>query len=1036
MGLFSVPLDQPEFKLDPDFLLSFSAREPNWGPVGYVVYKRTYSRFQDPDRPGGAHRTVKPGESEEWWQTIARVVEGCYQIQQRHCAFNGVHWDEWKAQRSAQRMYELIFEFKFTPPGRGLWMMGTPYIRTHGSAALNNCAYVSTENIDTDFSEPFVFLMDMSMLGVGVGSDTRGAGIVKIGEPLRTTEGGHGDVIADSREGWIEAVKRTLDAYVGKARLPAKWNYSAIRPEGAPIRGFGGTAAGPEPLRRLLEVELPEILNPLIGKPITGAAIVDIFNVIGKCVVSGNVRRSAEILFGEPDDMEFLRLKDPEVAGERMVGENSWRWACVTGDTLVTTQHGMRPIESLVGREDLTTEVHGGRHAVGGVKQTGVKPVFEVRTAGGPTIKATTNHQFMTNEGWKRLDELEDGDRLVVAETAPGQVDTEAEDYQRGYLLGALIGDGSFTSTSTTGTPIARLLVHEGDEGSQSLIEYMEPIIHTLFDGRSDFDGFSGPHGVGRYHFVSRREFTAYAAEMGVVPGHKTVSDAILHNASRELQAGVLAGLFDADGWVIKDRKTWGLEQVDRSMLERVQQMLLRLGIPSRVGQVRAAGRRLFPQGRECDTQAVYRLVVAGYEAASRFVEVVAPRHARKLAEWQTVESPGFTRPFAGYAVTDVVACGEAPVYDANVPSVSAFAANGLHVHNSNNSVFATVGMDYSTCAEFTAKAGEPGYLWLDNIRDYGRMADAPDYKDQRAMGANPCVEQTLESYELCCLCETYPAHHDSFEEYEETLKYAYLYAKTVTLLPTHNPRTNRVMMRNRRIGLSQSGIIQNVAKLGWRTHFEWCDRGYHEVQRLDKVYSDWLAVPRSIKTTSVKPSGTVSKLSGATAGIHYPIAEHYILRIRFAKTSPMLKELEAAGYEVHDCVYNPATTRVVEFPVKEPHFYKPEDQVSMWEQLAAAAQMQKWWADNQVSCTIKFDGAHEGPQVASALALFDDQLKGISFLHHTHGYAQAPQEAISADEYARRIAQLEERRVAFAGKTHEATDAYCDGAVCEIPAK
>jgi hypothetical protein len=64
--------------------------------------------------------------------------------------------------------------------------------------------------------------------------------------------------------------------------------------------------------------------------------------------------------------------------------------------------------------------------------------------------------------------------------------------------------------------------------------------------------------------------------------------------------------------------------------------------------------------------------------------------------------------------------------------------------------------------------------------------------------GGNPCLEQTLESYELCCLVETFPAVHDSLTDYLDTLKCALLYAKTVTLGQTHWPRSNAVMLRNR----------------------------------------------------------------------------------------------------------------------------------------------------------------------------------------------------------------------------------------------
>ncbi len=106
--------------------------------------------------------------------------------------------------------------------------------------------------------------------------------------------------------------------------------------------------------------------------------------------------------------------------------------------------------------------------------------------------------------------------------------------------------------------------------------------------------------------------------------------------------------------------------------------------------------------------------------------------------------------------------------------------------------------MDYRGICDRIAKNGEPGVAWLDNMRRYSRMGDAPDNKDLKAGGGNPCLEQTLESFELCCLVETFPHNHSSLEDYLITLKYAMMYAKTVTLGPTHWPLTNRAMMKNR----------------------------------------------------------------------------------------------------------------------------------------------------------------------------------------------------------------------------------------------
>ena len=321
------------------------------------------------------------------------------------------------------------------------------------------------------------------------------------------------------------------------------------------------------------------------------------------------------------------------------------------------------------------------------------------------------------------------------------------------------------------------------------------------------------------------------------------------------------------------------------------------------------------------------------------------------------------------------------------------------HRWGSNNSFEAKVGMDYTWHAAQSAINGEPGYIWLDNARNYGRMKDGKRSDDLKVMGFNPCVEQQLEDAELCCLVETFPAKHDTYEDYVQTLEIAYMYGKTVTLINTHWPETNAIMLKNRRIGLSQSGVIQAFNKFGRRTMMQWCDKAYKHVGKLDKAYSDWLCVPRSVRMTSIKPSGTVSLLNGSTPGIHYPEDEYYIRRIRFAETSDILPTLEKAGYKIEKDSYSP-NTMCVEFPVHEPFFKKGKREITMWEQLEIAAQYQYYWADNSVSITVTFQ-EHEAEEIKDALEMYEARLKAVSFLKYQEtGYKQAPYEPITKEEY------------------------------------
>ena len=112
------------------------------------------------------------------------------------------------------KMYDKIFNFKFLPPGRGLWAMGTKLtddLKLY--AALNNCAFVSTNQADVDkFIGAFTFLMDSSMLGVGVGFDTKGSNKHKIHIPNKEIKDFY--EIPDTREGWVVSLRKLLESYL------------------------------------------------------------------------------------------------------------------------------------------------------------------------------------------------------------------------------------------------------------------------------------------------------------------------------------------------------------------------------------------------------------------------------------------------------------------------------------------------------------------------------------------------------------------------------------------------------------------------------------------------------------------------------------------------------------------------------------------------------------------------------------------------------------------------------------------------------
>lgn len=358
----------------------------------------------------------------------------------------------------------------------------------------------------------------------------------------------------------------------------------------------------------------------------------------------------------------------------------------------------------------------------------------------------------------------------------------------------------------------------------------------------------------------------------------------------------------------------------------------------------------------------------------------------------------------------------------------------------SNNSVIARVGGEYDHLMNLIADNGEPGLVYLDVCRAYGRTGDAPDYKDEKVVNVNPCAEIALEHAEKCNLSETFPFKHETLHDYLRTIKHAYMYNKAVTLLPTPWPETNEVINRNRRIGLSISGAVQFVENRGWNEFKHWLDTSYNEVLRRDVQYSSWLGIRESIKHTAIKPSGSVSLVAGCTPGVHWPKNRTYIRRMRFRQDSPLLTILSEAGYPVEPDVMDPQYTAVVELPVRGPDV-RTEEEVTLWEKMSLAALMQKHFTDNAVSCTISFQ-SHEKDQIAAALRAFEGQLKTASFLPIVEkgSYAQMPYEEITEEEYEARAAKIQPMnwKELYANKEALSGDAeaekFCTTDVCELP--
>lgn len=316
-------------RFSPEFLATYAGREPQWGPVGAITLVRTYLRFREDDN-----------RMESWTECVARCLEGNFNL------VGTVDTEE------MARAFDLMWNLYWLPAGRSLWISGTKFAEENGSS-LNNCWGISAhpqpyfEGGPKKCSMPFVLGQELLMLGGGIGFSATDAEVAKFPKVRRKVEliivcdpkhpnyleCGAQDIpprgvnhtyirVKDERRGWTDSSRVVIDSHWkhGNYDYTLVVDVSDIRPYGAAIRGFGGVACGPGPFTEMLR-SLNDLLNDRVGQKISAVDVVDMYNFIGKCIVAGNVRRSAELAGFSPENIPAREMKLDEAAMD------SHRWA-------------------------------------------------------------------------------------------------------------------------------------------------------------------------------------------------------------------------------------------------------------------------------------------------------------------------------------------------------------------------------------------------------------------------------------------------------------------------------------------------------------------------------------------------------------------------------------------------------------------------------------------------------------------------------------------------------------------------------------
>jgi ribonucleotide reductase alpha subunit len=1056
-----------------------------YGGFSDSVYYRTYSRLKE------------DGTKENFHDTIVRVVKGIVSIAKDWRVRHALEWDEDRWDNMAIRFGKAMLKMQLLPPGRGLWISGTEYSYKRGAVAFNNCGFCSLKE---GLVKCATWTIDSLACGCGIGFDTfekvdensikefdkfvipgcyECRHLRNIDEIIKLNCSCKKRIykIHDSREGWVKSVYLLLDSYF--TGIMTYFDYSDLRLEGVPIKGFGGHSSGPEPLRILHEriclfiecyidvnkncldayetiinmtkkhiliypenntTERPSLIYALselekMDKSISekktygsSRLICDIFNSIGICIVAGNVRRSSEISLGGATDIEFRNLKNHELNPERSI--ISWmsnNTVCLDKkeDFELLPEIAERIKDN--GEPGILNRLNGTRYGRFGRRHPIGREAEEDKGIGtNPCVTGDTLVQ--TSYGYRRVDQLVGKQFSAVVDgknywsTSKGFWLTGIKDvYEIELYNGLKIKLTSNHKLLTKKENITQWKEVKDIVHNEKIIltennDYKWNGIGTFEDGyfcgqlicdgkfkldcpqiclwiKSDVNPLSHlgyiilenyAKSLNTGHFFNgwrkdrvNNKYTKYILQ---TEKFKEVSDKfgiyptekkVPEFGSYDFTVGLLRGLFDVNGIVIYK--------------DYLSVILCNFNIE----KLESVQRLLFSLGiyssickyEQNEGNVKYELSCSGTSVKRFFNTVGFYEQDKQNKLYNAIQKHNkefYTKDYMS-GVYSLLYLGKEAVYDCTIPGPNCFSAGGILAHN--------------------------------------------------------CSEILLESFEYCNLAEIFPSKCNKLEELEEAAYLATIYTSTVSLLSTHWIYSNKVIAKNRRTGVSMSGIIEDIARSSNTLFIKKCRHLYKLIRLTNKSYADENGVPESIRCTTVKPSGTISQLAGVSSGIHHNTYKYCIRRVRMGANTKLVEILKKAGYPYETDLMAGEGTIIFSFPLHQGNARTAEE-VSVWEQASNLALMQREFADNSVSCTLYFNPVTEGPSLEHVLSHFAPVIKCLSALPHTEAgvYKQAPYEKITEEQYYEFSALI--KPINFTDLNEEAEGTRgCDGDTCDIKA-
>jgi ribonucleoside-diphosphate reductase alpha chain len=827
--------------------------------------------------------------------------------------------------------------------------------------------------------------------------------------------------VEDTMEGIFDSIKNA--ALIHKSGGGTGFSFSRLRAKGASVNTTGGVASGPisfmkvfnaatEAVKQggtrrganmgILRVDHPDIREFITckqdNKDITNfnisVAITEEFMVAagkgqlydlvdpktGKTVKQENAKEIFDLIVdnawnnGEPGIIFIDRLNKDNVTPE--LGQIESTNPCVTGDTWVLTKEGPRQAADILG-SNTQIALNGEFHPTTpeGFFKTGNKPVIKIITDRGYELKLTKDHlvriafessRFRTVEAWKAAGDLKPGDKIILSNNR-GLTWTGKDGYDKGYLLGLLLGDGTLKKEGGI------ISIWGSDEDAMALMKAAGDAAYTL-PHRSDFSGFQTTvegRGENRLRLAALRNL---AEEYGIHPGNKKITSAV-EETGYDFHRGFIRGMFDTDGTVTGSQEkglSVRLWQSDAGCLSVVQRMLHRMGIASTIYYNRKQSTlKAMPDGKggtkTYKTKPGHELVITNDNLFlfSELIGFSSTKKQKRLTEGLAAYKRALNRERFIAEVTEIAEQGEFDVYDVQIPGINAFDANGIYVHNCGEQPL----LPYEAC--------NLGSINLSIMTKAGGDAIEVDFDRLSRV-----VRKAVHFLDNVIDANLYPL-----------------------------PEIDEMTRGTRKIGLGVMGWSDLLCKLGIPynsqkaihlaekvMHFIQDEARKMSVELAEKkgvfpyfeksIYKDLGVKVRNATTTTIAPTGTLSIIAGCSSGIEPIFAISYIRNVmdndELVEVNPIFREVSTSeGFYSDDLMRRIAKKGSIsgfpEIPMQVQNVFVTAHDISPEWHVKMQASFQKY-TDNAVSKTVNLghDATRDDVKAVFELA-YKTYCKGVT---------------------------------------------------------